>query len=107
MIRPATTNGRNWRVTTSITAPAGPVGSTSRVSWRRKCATAEGQQQQADEDDEQPALDPDARAEPAPRPAIGGPTSCPVELAVEDRDRPAVLLRAASAASSSAITIER
>ena len=46
-INPRSANGRNWSVSRSMTAPASPVGSRSRVTWRRKWANAEGEQQQA------------------------------------------------------------
>ena len=83
---PRSANGRNWRVSRSMSAPARPVGSRSRVTWRRKCASASASSRSPAKTTTQPALDPDARASAS----AGG--SCPVELAVEDRDRPEVLL---------------
>ena len=57
-----------------------------RLTWRRTWAHAEGEQEQPDEDDEEPALDADPGRQPAPQ------VHRPLELPVEDRDRPDVLL---------------
>ena len=72
------------------------------MAWRRTCATREGEEQQAHEHQQQPALDADARGrQPAPR-----GSHRPLELAVEDLDGPVPCSRSQSA-SSSAMTIER
>ena len=50
---PRSANGRNWRVSeVDERLPATPVGSRSRVTWRRTMRDGEGQQQQPGEDDE-------------------------------------------------------
>ena len=70
----------------SMRPPARPVGLEVPGDLAEDVGDREGQQQQADEDDQQPALDADPGSQPAPR------GSRPVELAVEDRDRAEVLL---------------
>ena len=83
-----------------MSPPTSPVGSRSRVTWRRKWAKATASSEQTREDDEEPALDPDAGGQPAPEvharsssrwKTATGPKSC-------SRSQPA---------SSSAMTIER
>ena len=66
---------------TSMSVPASPPGSRSRVTWRSMWATRERQEQEPDEHDEQPALDRRSRG------SASGAGSCPLELPVEDRDR--------------------
>ena len=89
--RPRTANGRNWRVRRSAIDSATPPGSTSLRELADEVRRPEREQDQAGEHDEEPALDADARLEPAPEPHGArltghGLASRPLQLAMEDLD---------------------
>ena len=81
-ISPRSGYGRNWRVRVSMSEPERAAGLEVAGDLAEHVGDGQGEQQQAREDDQQPALDPDARA------SASGAGSCPLQLAVEDRDRP-------------------
>ncbi len=50
-----------------MSAPSGPPGSRSRVSWRSTCATARASRSRPANTTSEPALDPDPGGQPAPQ----------------------------------------
>ena len=80
--------------------PARPVGVEVPGDLAQEVGERDGQQQQAGEDDEQPALDPDARGQPAPEVHVRSSSRWKTATGPKSCSR-------SQAASSSAITIER
>ena len=97
---PRSANGRNWRVSRSM-SDAGQAGRLEVAGdLAQEVRERDRQQQQPGEDDEEPALDPDAGRQPAPE----------VHVRSSSRWKTATGPRSCSrsqAASSSAMTIER
>ena len=99
-ISPRSGYGRNWRVSVSISEPSGSAGLEVAGDLAQDVGHRQGEQQEAREHDQQPALDPDARAQPAAQVHARSSSRWKTATGPNPRSR-------SQAASSSLMTIER